>query len=251
MGELPVRRPVTQYSPSHYRDIGERLFELYWSNYAEMLRRYPEHRQHPDLRASLFSMPGNALLAYRLAMHAMDSTLHDENWWVTSTSCKTEEQILDAFGHHETTMRLAYYVIFVSRYEWVLRNMLVALDRNACSGGLAEYKSIYDCLFRHLDLAHLTHTFDVARHLRNTVHNNGTYCSKSGKDSPVYVYRARNIQFQQGVSIGMATELSFQVIEDLILAAREIVDSPRISALASAPFALSKNVVRDPRDAGS
>ena len=190
---------------------------------------------------------GNALVGYLIAMAAIETTLNQRAWWKTHTTLRSEADIIERLQHYETSIRQAYFVIFVSCFEWVVRNILVLLDPVACERDLGEYKSVYDALLARLKLQELTPIFDVARNLRNALYNNGIYCNPRGTDSPRDVYRGQSLHFVHGASIDMATELSFQLMEDLILAARKIVDAPVVTRLSKAPFRLTTGKKLDPR----
>jgi hypothetical protein len=240
---------MASYPTSHYFALGQRLQDLYWQHYSDLLAKYPANRYPNDVRPALFGLSGNALVGYIIAMHVVETTLSDKAWWTAHTPYRTESEILERFQHYERTMRQAYFVIFVSQFEWAIRNLLAVVDPSACDGGLSEYKSVYDALLARIDRRDLTTAFDISRHLRNLLHNNGVYCSRKRTNSPVYEYRSTRVQFFHGKTVDMATEMSFQVMEDLILAARAIVDSPVVAALDTAPFTLTTGEKADPRRA--
>ncbi len=232
---------------THYFELGQAIQALYWRHYTEVLARYPHHTQEDDVRPALLALPGNALVGYLIAMSSIETTFTQRAWWEAHTPLRSEEEIRQMLGHYDKGIRHGFFVLFVSRFEWVVRNILVLLDPAACRGGLAEFKGVYDALLARLDLRELTTVLDVARHLRNSIHNNGVYCHYSGKDSEIYLYRGQRLRFVQGASIDAATELSFQVMEDLILAARQIVDAPKVASLPRAPFTLTNGRIVDPR----
>ena len=238
---------MASYSTAHYLDLGQRLQSLYWEHYSVILGRYPESKFGVDTRPALFAMPGNALVGYVLAMGVLETTLLKTDWWAQHTPYRTEADIKERLQHYEGTIRQSFFVIFASRYEWVIRNILANLDATVAEGGLGKYKAVYDALLTCTDNQDLTVTFDVARELRNTLHNNGVYCSPKRRDSAAYLYRGQELRFRHGKSVDMATELSFQLMEDLIIAARQIVDSSPVAGLAKAPFTLTTGESADPR----
>jgi hypothetical protein len=70
------------------------------------------------------------------------------------------------------------------------------------------------------------------------MHNNGRYISRKQIDSPEFIYRGKKIQFHHKKIIENATELSFDLIGDLIIGSRKIVDSPIISSIPKMLFVL-------------
>lgn len=69
--------------------------------------------------------------------------------------------------------------------ESSLRTFLRALDPGACNGGADAFASVYGCLLAKLKLACHRSLFDVLRLVRNTIHNNGVFVHREGKDVSV------------------------------------------------------------------
>lgn len=223
------------------KDLFERwtlLNELYWKNSCEILAKYPKGPDGMDLRAALFGLPGNALVGYGIAMAMIETVLTDRRWWETFTPYRTESEITERLGHYDNSIRQGYFILFFSRIEWIIRNMLFTLDSSLCDGGLGPFKNVYEAFLNQINCNDLLIIFELSRHLRNSMHNNGIYMNKQRNDSQIYSYRGLSIQFKHNKSIENATPLSFDLYEDLILACRKIVDSTRISAIVRMPFVL-------------
>jgi hypothetical protein len=102
--------------------------------------------------------------------------------------------------------------------ESSLRVFLRALDPTACKGGMAEFKSIYECLFKSklyvcpIDGVEL---LDLLRNIRNTVHNNGVFFNPKGSDTSVK-WAGQNYVFKHGLPVDFVTW-------DLIIYAADVV----------------------------
>jgi len=69
---------------------------------------------------------------------------------------------------------------------------------------------------------------DMAAKLRNTVHNNGVYFHKSGKDA-IQNYKGRTYEFKYGKRIEFANwPLLLEITSDLVLMLVEVVRDPKI-----------------------
>src|SRR3972149_7629677 len=189
-----MQRPSDYYSAA----IGP-IYEKYWRYYQELLPKYPDSATGAaDLRPALLAMPGNAITAYYMAMALLETSLRDPQWWVRYTPYWSESEIQVFMKEYDKSIRQGYFILFVSRIEWALRNMIAFLLPGAADGGLAEFKGVTDAVLKLIDRQDLMDVFDIARHLRNSLHNSGRYFSRRGKDSPLYHYRGRGIQFRQG-----------------------------------------------------
>ena len=121
----------------YYFEWGQRLQGRYWAHYGPILARYPDTDSGPDVRPALLGMPGNALVGYLLAMSAIETMFNKYDWWEHHTPYREEAEIQELVKHYEQSIRQGFYVLFASRYEWAIRNLLANLDGAAADGGLA------------------------------------------------------------------------------------------------------------------
>lgn len=122
-----------------------------------------------------------------------------------------------------------------SSLESSLRLFLRALDPAACNGGMAEFKSIYDCLFRSkLAAAPMdgTQLLDPLRLVRNTIHNNGVYFNRRG-GNVTSNWQGGTYEFKQGAPVDFVTwEFLIQVSDSLMTLLREIVNDANLRNIA-------------------
>ena len=226
-------------STTHYFHELSRIHAKCWANYEPLLARFPfDESGNADLRLALFSLPGHALRAHLLALTLLESSLLDPAWWAQHSPQSKKGAIREAIGEYDKSVSHCYFLLFLSRIEWVLRNMVVLIKPAACNGGRAAFKAIYDCLFAELGKSDLTTVFDLARHLRNTIHNNGKYITPRGTDSAEYSYRERSIKFVYGKGVYGATDLSFELMDDLVDSCESIVAAPQLEQWLRMDFML-------------
>jgi hypothetical protein len=87
-----------------------------------------------------------------------------------------------------------------SAIESSFRIYVRELDPNVCNKGTADFKSIYDYLFKKLRLQQrkdYTDLLDLLRLIRNTIHNNGVYFHPDGKSKTV-TYQGKQYMFDNG-----------------------------------------------------
>lgn len=204
-------------------------FNLWWNNYEKSLAQYPlsNNRGQRDLRVTIFGMSVNVLSSYGSVIEMKQKNFKDPAYW-KAKNIHTSADISLATREFDVCADHGYFILFISRIEWNLRNMLVNVKPGACNDGLGEFKNIYDCLFKEINTQHLSGMFDIARHLRNLIHNNGHYCHKEKKNSAPINYRGVTYNFEHGKLVNSATELSFMLYEDLAKACAEIVNTPKI-----------------------
>ncbi len=122
--------------------------------------------------------------------------------------------------------------------EWVFRNMLMIIKPGAVNNGFGNFKNIYSSLLKEIGLSSEEYLLDIARCLRNTIHNNGFFCNQNCRDYE-YIYRDRTIKFIHNSNEHLATSIMFYIIEDLILLCRKIIDIPRISSYSRMDFVIT------------
>ncbi|MBT3224483.1 MAG: hypothetical protein HN348_35900 [Proteobacteria bacterium] len=120
--------------------------------------------------------------------------------------------------------------------ESTLRLILRAIDPDACAGGTAAFKNIYECLLK----SNLSGGFqddvdllDVLRNVRNTIHNNGVYLHKSGNNASV-TYMGTTYIFEYGKSAPYASWAHLlEYAEKAIELLNRVVNDPVVVAHAA------------------
>lgn len=124
----------------------------------------------------------------------LDENLQSREWWVRQGFQAAIDlgSVQDELGDYLTLLTASVVVYPFSLFEAGLRRIVRAVDPDACAGGTASFKSVYEWLFARLRAEGWSfsvgdpNTFlDVYRNLRNTLHNNGLFYSANGTDSLV------------------------------------------------------------------
>ncbi len=102
----------------------------------------------------------------------------------------------------ERFVRAAFIQSIFSIQESALRNLIRELDPISCKEGSSEFKSIYEKLFKTLELndsvkSRFVTVLDFWREIRNLVHNNFVYFSRKGEDLEI-LYRGQVYNFKNG-----------------------------------------------------
>ena len=142
----------------------------------------------------------------------------------------SEEEIASQSDNFLRYLLLCYAITFFSVIESSLRIFVKNLDSSACSNGTAEIQSIYSWLLNKLDLQKYETLLELFRLVRNTMHNNGIFTPKNGKDVTIN-YKERDFEFKAGEQIFFVTFdflilLSYDLRDMLV----DIVKSPKMSA---------------------
>jgi len=139
---------------------------------------------------------------------------------------------LGALRNLESMTKHAMFVFFLSRQEWTFRKLVTFLFPVSCDRGGAAFKSIYDFLLKQLGLDRYIPLYDVWRHVRNSVHSNGIFISRSGRDESVTwkgttysFYHMRPIDF-------MNYRRMFSLYHDLIDSIEDILKTQPVSSPA-------------------
>lgn len=184
----------------------------------------PEH----DARITAFAKLINVLNSVQLAFTFASKHLLHKQWWdaVARTPIPDGDKQVYANEFANFT-KVGFVHAMFSSIESSLRLFLRALDPGACNGGLAEFKSIYDCLFSSkLATAPTdgTQLLDLLRLVRNTIHNNGVYFSPRG-GTVALNWQGYTFEFKQGVPVDFVTwDFLIQVSDSLRTLLRQVVE---------------------------
>lgn len=118
--------------------------------------------------------------------------------------------------------------------ESSFRIFLRALDPNAAVGGMAEFKSIYECLLKS-KLAEVppegTKLLDFLRLIKNTSHNNGVYFHQSG-DNKTVNWKGEVYEFKQGTPVDFVTwDFVLKLSDALRSLLRKVVEDQNLQSI--------------------
>lgn len=196
-----------------------------------------------DARITAFSKFINVLNSLQLALTFISKHLLHNDWW----NWISGENISNVDKQIYTTefanfAKVGYVQGIFLAVESSLRLFLRALDPAACNGGMAEFKSIYECLFNSklaVNPAGGIALLDLMRLVRNTIHNNGVYFSPRGVDAQL-TWNGRTYEFKQGKPVDFLTwETLFQLSDALHSLLRQIVEDvnlQRVTTEITDPF---------------
>ena len=112
----------------------------------------------------------------------------------------------------------------------VLSEFSFGLDPIACDKGTAEFKRIYEHLLKILNIENYANLLKLLRLIRNTIHNNGVYFDRRGRDECVE-YDGAIYKFEVGkpVELGDVWQLFlFNLVPDILKMVIHIVNSNEI-----------------------
>jgi len=181
---------------------------------------------HPedDVRVTLTGSSGNILHCYLLHLEMVISTLCQPNWW-KNVCGKPEPDANDKNRMYnlDQISKFLYFVHFYSQIEWNYRIILQAVKPATSKITLLDnWKNIYSCLFKITSLEKYANLFDIARLVRNAIHNNGYYLDQKQGDISIE-WAGHKYHFENGKQINFATH------ENILLICREL--SKSMSAL--------------------
>ena len=137
---------------------------------------------------------------------------------------------------------VGFFYSFFSAIESSFRIYLRELAPAACNNGTADFKSIYDSLFKKLKLQQrkdYTDLLDLLRHIRNTIHNNGVCFHPDGKNKTV-TYKGKQYIFDIGKPVklrGRVLNFLVGLMPDILKMIEDVVYSQDI---------ISRNKIIDP-----
>lgn len=175
---------------------------------AEITAIYSAMDPKHDARITAYTKTKNILNSVQLALVFISKHMLHNQWWKITFPkpvSDTDKQIY--IKEFANLAKIAFVQGIFMALESSLRLFLRALDSTACNGGMAEFKSIYECLFRSklsAIPADGVPLLDLLRLVRNTIHNNGVYFHPSGNDASV-TWDGEQFEFKQGTPVDFVT----------------------------------------------
>jgi len=196
---------------------------------------YPSLNSERDARVTAFSKFINVSNSLQLALTFISKHLLYNEWWNWISRKQIPSSDKQIYANEFANFAKVGYVqgIFLA-VESSLRLFLRALDSSACNGGMAEFKSIYECLFNSQLAANPaggTALLDLMRLVRNTIHNNGVYFSPHGVDATL-TWNGNTYEFRQGKPVDFLTwGILFELSDALHLLLRQIAEDVNLQAV--------------------
>jgi len=150
---------------------------VHFARIKESLRA--KHPEWPagDTRTALFGKCTTTLGCAGIYRRLFESGVVRRDFWPPYLSeSHIEYRILDA----DTLLVVGTLQACFSAIESSLRLILRAIDPEACSGGLAEFKNVYSTLLARTGFSLYEPHLDLLRLIRNMQHNNGVFLTRRG-----------------------------------------------------------------------
>jgi len=188
-----------------------------------------------DARVTAFSKFINVLNSVQLAFTFVSKHLLHKQWWDAVACAPVPDSDKQKYATEFANFtKVGFVHAMFSSVESSLRLFLRALDPAACNGGMAEFKSIYDCMFRSKLAAaptDATQLLDLLRLVRNTIHNNGVYVNPRGSNVTL-IWKGETFEFKQGAPVDFVTwEFLIRVSDSLRTLLREIVEDVNLRSI--------------------
>jgi len=196
---------------------------------------HPDWNIVEDARLTGFTMLAAVLGSTKFALTFSNRYLLSDQWWSANledpNSMSEKDRGLAWYNFIQFTKVGLVQFVFAG-VESTFRILLRSIDPLACHSGTAEFKSIYESLLK----SKLAPTplqgvelLDLFRLVRNTVHNNGVYFHKSGKDAEV-TYKGTNYIFRIGQPVDFyGWDLILLLVEDIRQLLMQVVSDPIIA----------------------
>lgn len=193
---------------------------------------YPFATSEHDARITAFSKLINVLNSVQLAFTFVSKHLLHKPWWDAIARTPIPDSDKQVYANEFANFtKVGFVHAMFSSIESSLRLFLRALDPVACNGGMAEFKSIYDCLFSSkLATAPTdgTQLLDLLRLVRNTIHNNGVYFNPRGGNVTLN-WQGQTFEFRQGAPVDFVTwEFLIRVSDSLRTLLRQVVEDAKL-----------------------
>ncbi|MFC1495727.1 hypothetical protein ACFL6W_10635 [Thermodesulfobacteriota bacterium] len=165
---------------------------------------YPSFNSEIDIRISSIGRLLTTFNATVLSLTLMNKYLMSSDWWYKNiNSSYTDSEIIKYVAGYSWAHRASLIYNTFACIESSFRIMLRAIDPSACSNALGSFKSVYDYLLNS-KLSCCPNEgiefLDLFRLLRNTVHNNGVYFHRSGRDETVH-WQGNDYEFRQEIPV--------------------------------------------------
>ncbi len=196
---------------------------------------YPNVDPKHDSRITAYSKIINVFNSFQLALTFISKHLLHKQWWDAITTREIPDDDKQIYANEFANLiKVGYIQGIFSAIESSLRLFLRALDSTACNGGMSQFKSIYECLFKSKLASNPPDgiaLLDLLRLVRNTIHNNGVYFHPTGNDASV-TWRGTTCDFKQGKPVNFVTwEFLIEVSDAIRLLLGEVVKDANLQSI--------------------
>lgn len=207
---------------------------------SDLVHLFSEWDATNDARITVFSKLINVCNSTQLSLIFYHVHLTNKDWWKQIMNDKiSKKDIKICMNEHIMFTKLAFIHFSFSSIESAFRLYVRSLDGSACKNGTSDFKSIYSWLLKRTKLQAYETLLDLLRLVRNTVHNNGVYFSKSGLNESLN-YNGKVYNFNHGSKVEFMTwELVYEIISEVQALVAKVVKSREVSniKLIEDPFA--------------
>ncbi len=223
IGPDEVHHLIEQLQPIRDRAVDDKT---------AVIALYPSVDPEHDARITAFSKLINVLNSLQLSFTFLSKHLLRKQWWeaIARTPIPDHDKQLYA-SEFANFVKVGFVHAMFSSIESSLRLFLRALDPTACRGGMAEFKSIYDCLFSSklaTAPADGIQLLDLLRLVRNTIHTNGIYFNPRGGNVTLN-WQGKMFEFRQGTPVDFVTwEFLIRVSDSLRILLRQVVEDTNL-----------------------
>ena len=188
-----------------------------------------------DARLTAFSKCMGVLNSTSLGLIYIRRHLILPDWWSqfrasdgAPPSLTEAQEYVNGF---DAFIKIGFIQSVFSAIESSFRSIVRVMDPSACSGGNAEFKSVYSFMLGRLKLQKWISLLDLLRCIRNTIHNNGIYFHRSGKDELV-IYNGTSYNFVIGAQVGfLYWEFLIELMADVEKMLLEVATNPALDSI--------------------
>lgn len=206
----------------------------------KIISQFPDWNPKKDARITLFSKLINVCNSTQLSFTFMHFHLTRVDWWkqIAKSEIPRKDSLMYA-NEFDMFTKMGFIQFTFSSIESAFRLFVKAIDQNACNNGTADFKNLYSWLLKRCVLQSNESLLDLLRLVRNTIHNNGVYFHKSGRNESVkYNGVDYNFTIEKPVDF-MTWDFIFKLSEDVAKLVNAVVESNVITGLnqVNDPFA--------------
>lgn len=188
-----------------------------------------------DARLTVYSKLINSCNSLLLALIFMSTNLNNTCWWKMHTRDEiSSADIAIYLKEFESFSKIGFVQAIFSSIESSLRLYLRAVAPSACSQGTAAFNSVYECLFKsHLccEPTEGIELLELLRNVRNTIHNNGVYVSKTSTNQQI-AWKGNEFSFEHGKPVGFVTwPLLLEIVGALQIMVGQVVTDPKLTGI--------------------
>ena len=199
--------PEGQLTAEDVYDLRKRILDIAqetMNDRAAVAAVYSSFNPELDVRITSIGRLLRTFNAAVLSLTFMHKHLMSTEWWHSHINRSlTDDKMISYTDGYSWFNRAGFAHFTFACIESSFRVMLRAVDPTACDNSMGSFKSIYDCLLT----AKLStcppegiEFLDLLRFVRNTVHNNGVYFHRSGRDEIVH-WQGDDYEFKQGFPV--------------------------------------------------